>query len=125
MKMVKALRSLDKAKRSYETNGNPFQERHRVGRRIQQRKNNYENELLTYKTTKAKGEGDNVTLAKLDYYNARSKLAISRSSSRKPMSLPRYPERSSSWTPRGIRTGKEKPSRRGRLSAWGDHAGRG
>ncbi|PKN34413.1 MAG: hypothetical protein CVU61_07830 [Deltaproteobacteria bacterium HGW-Deltaproteobacteria-19] len=73
--MVKAMRSLDKAKRSYEETETLFKKGIVSADEYNNEKNNYENELLTYKTTKAKGEGDNVTLAKLDYYNARAKLA--------------------------------------------------
>jgi PAS domain S-box-containing protein len=72
--MLKEARSLAKAKRTFQETEALYKKGIVSSNEYEDEKTNYENELQTYKTTKAKGEGENLTLAKLEYDNAKAKL---------------------------------------------------
>lgn len=73
--MAKATRSLAKARRTFQETEVLFKKGIVSTNEYEDEKNNYENDLETFKTTKAKGEGENLTLAKLEYDNAKAKFA--------------------------------------------------
>ena len=73
--MAKETRSLAKARRTFQETEALFKKGIVSTNEYEDEKNNYENELQAFKTTKAKGEGENLTLAKLEYDNANAKLA--------------------------------------------------
>jgi len=77
--MTKATRSLAKAKRSFEETEILFKKGIVSANEYDNEKNNYENELQTFKTAKAKGEGENLKITKLEYENTKVKLADLRS----------------------------------------------
>jgi len=72
--MTKEARSLAKAKRTFQETETLFKKGIVSSNEYEDEKTNYENELQTYRTTRAKGEGENLTLAKLEYDNAKAKL---------------------------------------------------
>lgn len=72
--MTKEARSLAKAKRTFQETETLFKKGIVSSNEYEDEKTNYENELQTYRTIRAKGEGENLTLAKLEYDNAKAKL---------------------------------------------------
>ena len=72
--MAKETRSLDKAKKTFQETEILFKKGIVSANEYDDAKTNYENERQTFRTTKAKGEGENLTLAKLEFDNAKAKL---------------------------------------------------
>lgn len=72
--MAKETRSLDKAKKTFQETEILFKKGIVSANEYDDAKTNYENELQTFRTTQAKGEGENLILAKLEYDNAKAKL---------------------------------------------------